>query len=692
MIVHEDFIESVEPIAAEADALVIVVGTGAPAREMLRLDELLAEASPLRAPSHSRAESPTFIIYTSGTTAAPKGALHAQRVLFGHLPGFELSHDFFPQAGGVFWTPANWAWIGGLMDALMPTLYFGKPIVASPLGRFDPEVAVRILVELGVRNVFLPPTALRLLRQSGVSVSRTQLPTVMSGGEALDAATLDWFRGQTGLTIAEIYGQTEANYLVGNCPRAYPVRPGSMGRPYPGHDVAIIDDEGKVLAAGEEGEIALRTPDPVEFLGYWNQPESTAAKYVGHWLRTGDLATLDDGYIWFKGRADDAIISAGYRIAPVEIESCLLQHPSVGAVAVVGVPDETRGQIVIAFVVPARGTRSDVEELRAHVIGGIRSSQGDRVRVRTALDGHREGAPARPRRAQRSVMPSTWSEAPRERFTISQLMLPHTAFDEDIAACRELGFGLGVSEPKLPDGGDAGAVQAMRAAGVRAGVCVPRVIGPLKDAWRGGPDDPAERVRGVCDGIERLARFDPSLILIVTGAKGLHPVFEARQIIIDGLATIARFAARHGLTVGVEVLRDEMNGSLCNDLPRTFGLLDQLAAENLTVVFDVWHLWDAPGVLEQLREYAPRISAVQLCDWRRETRWNGDRALPGDGIANVPKLLEALEANGFTGVYDLEVFSDRSKPDSIWEDADLRTVLERSWEGFERCWHEAAGR
>jgi sugar phosphate isomerase/epimerase len=270
-------------------------------------------------------------------------------------------------------------------------------------------------------------------------------------------------------------------------------------------------------------------------------------------------------------------------------------------------------------------------------------------------------------------------------------MLPHTPFEEDIAVCGELGFGLGISEAKLPDGDDQDVVRAMHAAGVTVGVSVPRVIGPLKDAWRGGPDDPDERVHGVCAGIERLAGFKPPLVLIVTGAKALHPVFEARRIITDGLSEIARFAAGYGLTLGVEVLREESNGSLYNDLPRTFELLDEVGAENLSVVFDIWHLWDAPGVLDQIRTYAPRISAVQLCDWRRETRWNGDRVLPGDGIANIPGLLDALESNGFTGLYDLEVFSDRSKEGSIWEGRDLRTALQLAWEGFDGCWQEAAG-
>ena len=278
--------------------------------------------------------------------------LHAHRALFGHLPGFELSHSFFPVVGDVFWTPADWAWIGGLMDALVPTLYLGRPIVAGPRGRFDPELAARVIVETGVRNAFIPPTALRLMKGADVSLPAGALRTVMSGGESLGADTLAWARESLGVTVAEIYGQTEANYLVGNSPGVWDVRPGSMGLPYPGHDVAVIDADGNELPPGETGEIAVRVPDPVAFLEYLNAPDATAAKFVGPWLKTGDLASRDaDGYLWFKGRSDDLIISAGYRISPLEVEQCLLGHPAVVAAAVVGIPDELRGQVVKAFVI-----------------------------------------------------------------------------------------------------------------------------------------------------------------------------------------------------------------------------------------------------------------------------------------------------------------------------------------------------
>jgi acetyl-CoA synthetase len=335
------------------------------------LEHLLASSSPRFDPVDTAAGEPAFLIYTSGTTAAPKGCLHAHRCLLGHLPGFDLSHGFFPQDGDRFWTPADWAWMGGLMDGLIPSLFHGRPIVANPAGRFDPEAAARLVVEQGVRNTFLPPTALRFMRNAGVSLPPGTLRTAMSGGEVLGADTLEWARDALGVTVAETYGQTEANYVIGNSPGAWPVRPGSMGRAYPGHEVEVIDAEGNPLEPGEEGEVAVRVPDPVAFLGYLNAPEATRDKHVGDWLRTGDVARRDeDGYFWFAGRADDLIISSGYRIAPVEIEQCLARHPAVAAVAVVGVPDEARGQVVKAFVVARDGCEPGdrlAGELQEHV-------------------------------------------------------------------------------------------------------------------------------------------------------------------------------------------------------------------------------------------------------------------------------------------------------------------------------------
>ncbi len=304
------------------------------------------------------AEDPAIIIYTSGTTGPPKGALHAQRVLLGHLPGVQMPHEFFPQPGDRFWTPADWAWIGGLFDVLMPSLYFGVPVVARRGGRFDPEEAVRLMAEEEVRNVFMPPTAIRLMRQAGVDGRRAgvRLRTIGSGGEALGEDVLAWGREAFGVTINEFYGQTEANLLVANMASLVPVRPGSMGVAVPGHEVAVVDEAGAPLPPGEMGVIAVRRPDPVMFLGYWNRPEATEAKFRGPWMLTGDLGRVDeDGYFTYLGREDDLINTAGYRVGPAEVEECLARHPAVGLCAVIGVPDEVRGEVVKAFVVPRKG-------------------------------------------------------------------------------------------------------------------------------------------------------------------------------------------------------------------------------------------------------------------------------------------------------------------------------------------------
>jgi acetyl-CoA synthetase len=318
------------------------------------------------------AEDPAIIIYTSGTTGPPKGALHAHRFLLGHIPGVLLPHDFPPQRGDLFWTPADWAWIGGLYDVLFPAWFWGLPVVAHRARRFDPERALDLMARHGIRNVFLPPTALKLFRRSGaVAPPGLRLRSVGSGGETLGGELLEWGRATFGVTINEFYGQTECNLVVANSAGIMPVRPGSMGRPVPGHDVAILDGDGGPTPAGDVGEIAVRRPDPVMFLRYWNQPAATEAKFRGDWLLTGDRGSQDgDGYLWYQARNDDVITSGGYRIGPGEIEECLLRHPAVAMVAVVGIPDPVRTEIVKAFVVLAPGRQPDAAltaDLQAHV-------------------------------------------------------------------------------------------------------------------------------------------------------------------------------------------------------------------------------------------------------------------------------------------------------------------------------------
>jgi acetyl-CoA synthetase len=345
------------PIRDRLPALRLVLSADGAGEGALSLPGETARASDGFTPVDTAADDPALIIYTSGTTGSPKGALHAHRTLLGHLPGVEMPQERFPRPGDLFWTPADWAWIGGLLDVLLPGLHHGVPVLAHRMAKFDPEFAFRLMAEHGVRNAFVPPTALKMMRGVPDPARFGARPrSIGSGGETLGAELLDWARGAFGVTVNEFYGQTECNLVVSNCSSLMPVKPGSMGRPVPGHEVAILGADGEELPPGAIGTIAVRRPDPVMFLGYWNNPEATAAKFSGDWLLTGDQGVADaDGYIRFVGRDDDVITSAGYRIGPGEIEDFLLSHPAVAMAAVVGVPDALRTERVKAFVVPAPG-------------------------------------------------------------------------------------------------------------------------------------------------------------------------------------------------------------------------------------------------------------------------------------------------------------------------------------------------
>ncbi|HJU71352.1 MAG TPA: AMP-binding protein [Paucimonas sp.] len=346
-----------------------------------------AHASGSFIPVKTQATDPAILIYTSGTTGAPKGALIPHSAVIGNLTGFVASQNWFPKEDDVFWSPADWAWTGGLMDALLPTLYFGKPIVGYR-GRFSAENAFYLLEKYGITNTFLFPTALKMMMKAFPAPRhrfRLKLRAIMSAGEAVGDTVFNWGRSALGITINEMFGQTEMNYIVGNSAEQWPAKPGSMGRPYPGHRVAVIDDEGNIVKPGETGEVALnRTdihgfPDPIFFIEYWKNPEATRAKYTGDWCRTGDLASTDEeGYLWYQGRADDMFKAAGYRIGPSEIENCLLKHRAVANAAVVPKPDAERGNIVKAFVVLTPGARRSraaddklIAELQAHVRGQL---------------------------------------------------------------------------------------------------------------------------------------------------------------------------------------------------------------------------------------------------------------------------------------------------------------------------------
>lgn len=321
--------------------------------DILDLERELAAASDQAATATTGPDDPAMMVYTSGTTGSPKGALHGHRVLLGHLPGTQFTHDFLPQAGDRMWTPADWAWAGGLLNILLPGLYFGLPVVARKFERFDAQAAFDLMSRAEVRNAFIPPTALRMLRsvENPREKFKLQLRSIASGGEALGAEVFEWGRSAFGLIINEFYGQTECNQVLGSCAAAGLNRAGAIGKPVPGHRVAIIDNDGRPCKPGETGQIAMLRPDPIMFLGYWNRPDATREKFIGDWMTTGDQGVMDEeGFFSFIGRDDDVITSAGYRIGPVEIEDCLICHPAVANAAAVGKPDALRTEIVKAFI------------------------------------------------------------------------------------------------------------------------------------------------------------------------------------------------------------------------------------------------------------------------------------------------------------------------------------------------------
>jgi acetyl-CoA synthetase len=329
--------------------LIAVGGKQKGAREF---DSLLSEGSEDFKIAATSADDPAFLVYTSGTTGLPKGALHAHRCIPGRLTGLEMAHNFLPQEGDLFWTPADWAWIGGLLDSLIAPWAYGIPVLAAERRRFDPERAFALIEKYRVRNAFLPPLALKIMSNVTDASHRykTEMRSVHSGGESLPLDVLNWGK-ETFHSLCEMYGMTEMGFVVGNCPAILPIKPGSMGKAYPGHPVELVDEAGQVLPPGQLGEVAIHRSDPGMFLGYWGNREATEAKFIGDWMLSSDLAIKDEeGYFWFRGRKDDVITSAGYRIGPEEIEKCIFRHPSVQDVAVIASPDPIRGSIVKAFI------------------------------------------------------------------------------------------------------------------------------------------------------------------------------------------------------------------------------------------------------------------------------------------------------------------------------------------------------
>ena len=397
---------TVDSLKKDCPALRVCISVDADGGDML-FDGQAVHATQPWPLLNTMATDPAVLIYTSGTTGPPKGALIPHQALIGNLSGFVCSQNWFgfsttsvepighgdlpSGSNAVMWSPADWTWTGGLMDALLPTLYFGRSIVAWP-GRFSADLAFSLMQEHRVTHAFLFPTALKAMMKAyprPATQFQLDLQAVMSAGEAAGDTVFSYCRDELGVTVNEMFGQTEINYIVGNCAMngdtldgvGWPAKPGSMGRAYPGHRVAVIDEEGKECPVGVLGDVALHRwdvhgdPNPIFFLGYWNQPEATEQKFTGDWCRTGDLATRDaDGYLWYQGRSDDVFKAAGYRIGPSEIENCLLKHPAVANAAVVPKPDAQRGNVVKAYVVLSTGfSPSDglVLELQHHVRGQL---------------------------------------------------------------------------------------------------------------------------------------------------------------------------------------------------------------------------------------------------------------------------------------------------------------------------------
>ncbi len=301
---------------------------------------------------------PALIIYTSGTTGEPAGVLLPHRTLLGRLTGLQLAHYPFPSEEDVFWTPADWSWVAGLLDSLLGPWFFGVTVVSHDRRKFSPSEAFQLIEELGVRNACIPPTGLRLMVKHlrGKRFDFSSLRSIHSGGEVLGERTFLLARDLLGISVNEIYGLTEASFLIGNSGKLFPVKPGSMGKPYPGHFIEVLDKNGKPASQNRMGELAVRRDDPVLFLRYWNDPDGSSKRFIADWFLTGDLVVKDsDGYFWFKGRMDDIIKTAGYSVSPIEVEACLMKHPAVEEVAVTSVPDVVRGSVIKAFVKPSKG-------------------------------------------------------------------------------------------------------------------------------------------------------------------------------------------------------------------------------------------------------------------------------------------------------------------------------------------------
>jgi acetyl-CoA synthetase len=350
-IVDEERAELLHSLRDDLDHLETVITIDDPeAIDGLSWEDGIAEASPNFETVTTDPEDSAYIIYTSGTTGKPKGAHHAHRKLLGYIPGWQMMNEF-PGDAAVHYTPSGWSWVGGLFAVVWGAWYHGQPVVGYG-GQFDPESVYEILEQYGVTNALLTATMIRMLKEEDHSRYDLDVDVVPSGGEKVTADIYDYVETEWNAVVNEIYGQTECNFLVGTNSQLMDVNQAASGKPCPGHTVAVIDEEtGERMDPGEIGHIAVQRPDPSMLLEYWDQPDLTSELFVGDWMKTGDAGSYDsDGYIYYEGRADDVIITSGYRVSPLEVEECLREHEAVNDAVVIGVDDAERGTIVKAFV------------------------------------------------------------------------------------------------------------------------------------------------------------------------------------------------------------------------------------------------------------------------------------------------------------------------------------------------------
>jgi acetyl-CoA synthetase len=333
--------------------------------------EALAELPTVFTTADTAADDPAQLYYTSGTTGLAKGIVHAHRYLLAHEE-FVYCHEV--EDGERFHGMGEWAWAAGIAPLLGPWRLGAVQCVFQREGGFDPGRQLDFLARNGVTNVFTTPTAMRSMMavEDAGERYKCKLRRVCSAGEPLNPEAIRWFRDQFGVTVLDYYGLTESYPLIANYPWM-DVREGSMGRPMPGWDVHILDEDENEVPRGERGEICLRArSNPHYPLGYWNNDEAARETFGGEWFHSKDAAVMDeDGYVWYAGRADDVIISAGYRIGPFEVESACIEHPAVREAAAVASPDERRGAVVKAFIVLADGYEAS-DNLAVEISGFVR--------------------------------------------------------------------------------------------------------------------------------------------------------------------------------------------------------------------------------------------------------------------------------------------------------------------------------